>query len=113
MARVKRGVASRQYRKKILKMASGYRGRNNNCYRIAKQKVQKGLQYNYRDRKVRRRQFRSLWIVRLNAVAREMGLKYSTLIDKLKKAGITINRKMLADLAVNEPETFKKIVNSI
>ena len=94
-------------------MASGYRGRNNNCYRIAKQKVQKGLQYNYRDRKVRRRQFRSLWIVRLNAVAREMGLKYSTLIDKLKKAGITINRKMLADLAVNEPETFKKIVNSI
>ena len=94
-------------------MASGYRGRNNNCYRIAKQKVQKGLQYNYRDRKVRRRQFRSLWIVRLNAVAREMGLKYSTLIDKLKKAGITINRKMLADLAVNEPETFKKMVNSI
>ena len=94
-------------------MASGYRGRNNNCYRIAKQKVQKGLQYNYRDRKVRRRQFRSLWIVRLNAVAREMGLKYSTLIDKLKKAGITINRKMLADIAVNEPETFKKIVNNI
>lgn len=113
MARVKRGVASRQYRKKVLKMAKGYRGRNNNCYRIAKQKVQKGLQYNYRDRRVRRRQFRSLWIVRLNAVAREMGLKYSILIDKLKKAGIVINRKMLADMAVNEPNSFKKIVEKL
>ena len=74
MARVKRGVASRQYRKKVLKMAKGFRGRNKNCYRIAKERVQKGLQYNYRDRKVRRRQFRSLWIVRLNAVAREIQL---------------------------------------
>lgn len=113
MARVKRGVASRQYRKKVLKMAKGFRGRNKNCYRIAKERVQKGLQYNYRDRKVRRRQFRSLWIVRLNAVAREMGLKYSILIDKLKKAGIVLNRKQLADLAVNEPIAFKKIVEKI
>lgn len=113
MARVKRGVASRQYRKKVLKMAKGFRGRNKNCYRIAKERVQKGLQYNYRDRKVRRRQFRSLWIVRLNAVAREMGLKYSILIDKLKKAGIVLNRKQLADLAVNEPVAFKKIVEKI
>ena len=94
-------------------MAKGYQGRNKNCYRIAVQKVQKGLQYNYRDRRVRRREFRALWIVRLNAVVREMGMKYSTFIDKLKKAGIELNRKMLADLAVNEPETFKKIVNSI
>ena len=113
MARVKRSVASRRYRKKILKQAKGYYGRNKNCYRIAVQKVQKGLQYNYRDRRVRRREFRALWIVRLNAVVREMGMKYSTFIDKLKKAGIELNRKMLADLAVNEPSAFKAIVDRI
>ena len=94
-------------------MAKGYQGRNKNCYRIAVQKVQKGLQYNYRDRRVRRREFRALWIVRLNAVVREMGMKYSTFIDKLKKAGIGLNRKMLADLAVNEPSAFKAIVDRI
>ena len=94
-------------------MAKGYQGRNKNCYRIAVQKVQKGLQYNYRDRRVRRREFRALWIVRLNAVVREMGMKYSTFIDKLKKAGIELNRKMLADLAVNEPSAFKAIVDRI
>ena len=77
------------------------------------QKVQKGLQYNYRDRRVRRREFRALWIVRLNAVVREMGMKYSTFIDKLKKAGIELNRKMLADLAVNEPTAFKAIVDRV
>ena len=113
MARVKRGVASRKYRKKVLKMAKGYQGRNKNCYRIAVQKVQKGLQYNYRDRRVRRREFRALWIVRLNAAVREMGLKYSTFIDKLKKAGVELNRKMLADLAVNEPTAFKAIVERV
>ena len=94
-------------------MAKGYQGRNKNCYRIAVQKVQKGLQYNYRDRRVRRREFRALWIVRLNAVVREMGMKYSTFIDKLKKAGIELNRKMLADLAVNEPTAFKAIVERV
>ena len=94
-------------------MAKGYQGRNKNCYRIAVQKVQKGLQYNYRDRRVRRREFRALWIVRLNAVVREMGMKYSTFIDKLKKAGIGLNRKMLADLAVNEPTAFKAIVDRV
>lgn len=94
-------------------MAKGYQGRNKNCYRIAVQKVQKGLQYNYRDRRVRRREFRALWIVRLNAVVREMGMKYSTFIDKLKKAGIELNRKMLADLAVNEPTAFKAIVDRV
>ena len=94
-------------------MAKGYQGRNKNCYRIAVQKVQKGLQYNYRDRRVRRREFRALWIVRLNAVVREMGMKYSTFIDKLKKAGIELNRKMLADLAVNEPSAFKAIVDRV
>ena len=94
-------------------MAKGYQGRNKNCYRIAVQKVQKALQYNYRDRRVRRREFRSLWIVRLNAAVREMGLKYSTFIDKLKKAGINLNRKMLADLAVNEPVVFKAVVDKV
>ena len=94
-------------------MAKGYQGRNKNCYRIAVQQVQKGLQYNYRDRRVRRREFRALWIVRLNAVVREMGMKYSTFIDKLKKAGIELNRKMLADLAVNEPTAFKAIVDRV
>ena len=113
MARVKRGVTSHQRHKKILKMAKGYQGRNSTCYRIAKQKVQKALQYNYRDRRVRRREFRSLWIVRLNAALREMGLKYSTFIDKMHKAGVLINRKMLADLAVNESSVFKAVVEKV
>ena len=113
MARVKRSVASRQYRKKILRQAKGYYGRNKNCYRIAKERVEKAGQYNYRDRKVRRREFRSLWIVRLNAVVREFGLKYSTFIDKLHKAGLKLNRKVLADIAVNEPNAFKTIVEKV
>ena len=113
MARVKRSVASRRYRKKILKQAKGYYGRNKNCYRIAKERVEKAGQYNYRDRRVRRRAFRSLWIVRLNAAVRELGLKYSTFIDKLHKSGIAINRKMLADMAVSEPLVFKTVVEKI
>lgn len=113
MARVKRGVASRYSRKKVLKLAKGYYNRNKNCFRIAKQKVEKAGQYNYRDRKVRRREFRALWIVRLNAVVREMGLKYSTFIDKLNKAGIMLNRKVLSNMAINEPESFKAIVEKI
>ena len=113
MARVTRSVASRQYRKKILRQAKGYYGRNKNCYRIAKERVEKAGQYNYRDRKVRRREFRSLWIVRLNAVVREFGLKYSTFIDKLHKAGLKLNRKVLADIAVNEPNAFKTIVEKV
>ena len=113
MARVKRSVASRKYRKKILKQAKGYCGRNKNCYRIAKERVEKALQYNYRDRRVRRREFRSLWIVRLNATVREFGLKYSTFIDKLKKSGILLNRKVLANMAVNEPIAFKAIIDKI
>ena len=113
MARVKRSVASRRYRKKVLKQAKGYYGRNKNCYRIAKERVEKAGQYNYRDRRVRRRAFRSLWIVRLNAAVRELGFKYSTFIDKLHKSGITINRKMLADMAVSEPLVFKTVVEKI
>jgi len=113
MARVKRSVTSRKYRKKILSQAKGYYGRNKNCYRIAKERVEKAGQYNYRDRKVRRREFRSLWIVRLNAAVREFGMKYSTFINKLKKVDIMLNRKMLADLAVNEPSTFKIILQKV
>ena len=113
MARVKRGVTSRNYRKKVLKLAKGYYGRNKNCYRIAKERVEKAGQYNYRDRRVRRRAFRSLWIVRLNAAVREMGLKYSTFIDKLNKAGIVLNRKVLANIAITEPEAFKTIVEKV
>ena len=113
MARVKRGTTTHYYHKKVLKKAKGYRGRNKNCFRIAKGRVEKAGQYNYRDRRVRRREFRSLWIVRLNAAVREFGLKYSTFIDKLSKAGIELNRKMLADLAVNNPNVFKSIVERI
>ena len=113
MARVKRSVVSRQYRKKILKNAKGYYGRNKNCYRIAKERVEKAQQYNYRDRRVRRRAFRSLWILRLNAAVREFGMKYSTFINSLKKSGISLNRKVLADMAVNEPKIFKSIIEKI
>ena len=113
MARVKRSVASRKYRKKILKLAKGYYGRNKNCYRIAKERVEKAGQYNYRDRKVRRRDFRSLWIVRLNAAVRNFGLKYSTFIDGLKKADIVLNRKVLSDLAINNPSVFEAIIAKV
>lgn len=110
MARVKRGVTKKARHKKILKMAKGYRGRAKNCFRIAIQKVEKALQYAYRDRKVRKRDFRALWIQRINAAVRQEGLKYSTFINGLKLAKIDLDRKVLAELAVNEPETFKEIV---
>ena len=113
MARVKRGTTTHYYHKKIKKKAKGYRGRNNNCFRIAKERVEKAGQYNYRDRRVRRREFRSLWIVRLNAAVRELGLKYSIFISKLSKSGIDLNRKVLADLAVNNPNVFKSIVEKV
>ena len=113
MARVKRGVTTRKYHKKVLKRAKGFYGRNKNCFRVANERVDKALQYNYRDRKVRKREFRSLWIMRLNAVARQYGLKYSTLMDKLKKANIIINRKILSDLAINNPDSFKLIIEKV
>lgn len=114
MARVKRSVTSRKYRKnKILKLAKGYRGRNKNCPRIAVERVEKAQQYSYRDRKVRKRNFRSLWIVRINAAVREFGMKYSEFIKKLNKANILLNRKILADLAVNKPLVFKTIVEKV
>jgi len=111
MPRVKRGVTARARHKKILVQAKGYRGRRKNVYRIAKQAVMKAGQYQYRDRRQRKRQFRSLWIARINAAARELGLKYSTLINGLKKANIEVDRKVLADLAVFDQPAFAALAN--
>jgi large subunit ribosomal protein L20 len=110
MARVKRGVTSHAKHKKVLDLAKGYYGRRKNTIRVAKQAVEKAMQYAYRDRKNRKRSFRSLWIQRLNAASREHGLTYSRLVDGLAKAGITIDRKVLSDIAIREPESFAAIV---
>ncbi len=110
MARVKRGVTSHAKHKKVLDAAKGYYGRRKNTIRVAKQAVEKAMQYAYRDRKNRKRNFRSLWIQRLNAGAREHGITYSRLIDGLAKAGIDIDRKVLSDIAIREPEAFTAIV---
>ena len=110
MSRVNSGVPAHARHKKVLKQAKGYRGRNNAAFRIAKEKVEKGLQYAYRDRRVRKRNFRSLWIQRINAGARECGLTYSQLMNGLKKAGIELNRKVLADMALNEPGAFSTLI---
>jgi large subunit ribosomal protein L20 len=106
MARVKRGVTSHAKHKKVLDQAKGYYGRRKNTIRIAKQAVEKGLQYAYRDRRTKKRNFRALWIQRINAAARELGLTYGRMIDGLSKAGIEVDRKVLSDLAVNEPAAF-------
>ena len=106
MPRIKRGVTARARHKKVLALAKGYRGRRKNVYRIAKQAVMKAAQYAYRDRRQRKRQFRSLWIVRINAAAREEGLTYSTFMNGLKKAEIDVDRKVLADLAVFDKPAF-------
>ena len=106
MPRVKRGVASRARRKKILKQAKGYYGARSRQFKVAKQAVIKAGQYAYRDRRQRKRQFRNLWIIRINAGARENGLSYSRLIAGLKKAEIEVDRKVLADLAMHEPAAF-------
>ena len=103
-------VASRHRRKKIMRLAKGSYGRRKNVWTVAKNAVEKGLLYAYRDRKVKKREFRALWIQRINAGAREHGLSYSQLMGGLKKAGIELNRKVLADLALNHPEAFKGIV---
>ena len=113
MPRSSNSVASRKRRKKILKKAKGYFGRRKNVYTIAKNAVEKGLSYAYRDRKNKKRVFRSLWITRINAAARQHGLSYSELINKLKTKGVEINRKVLADLAMNEPEKFSKIIKDL
>ena len=106
MPRVKRGVTAHARHKKILALAKGYRGRRNNVYRVAKQAVMKAGQYAYRDRRQRKRQFRSLWIARINAAARELGMKYSTFMNGLKKAQVEVDRKVLADLAVFDKPAF-------
>ena len=110
MPRVKRGVTARARHKKVLALAKGYRGRRKNVYRVAKQAVMKAGQYAYRDRRQRKRQFRLLWIVRINAGARENGLSYSKFMNGLKKAAIEIDRKVLADLAVFEKAAFAQLV---
>jgi large subunit ribosomal protein L20 len=106
MARVKRGVTSHAKHKKVLDQAKGYYGRRKNTIRIAKQAVEKANQYAYRDRKNRKRNFRALWIQRINAAARELGLTYGRLIDGLNRAGVSVDRKVLADIAVHEPAAF-------
>ena len=111
MPRVKRGVTARARHKKVLVQAKGYRGRRKNVYRIAKQAVMKAGQYQYRDRRQRKRQFRSLWIARINAAARELGMKYSTFMNGLKKANIEVDRKVLADLAVFDQPAFAAVAN--
>jgi len=110
MARVKRGVTAHARHKKMLGLAKGYRGRAKNAFRIAIEKVEKGLRYAYRDRRAKKRNFRSLWIQRINAGVRAEGLTYSEFINGAKRAGIELDRKVLADLAVREPAAFKAIV---
>ena len=110
MARVKRGVTTHARHKKVLARASGYRGRAKSNFRVAVERVEKGLQYAYRDRRTRKRDFRALWIQRINAAAREHDLTYSKFINGLTRADVEIARKVLADLAVREPEAFKALV---
>ena len=109
MAHVKRGVTTKARHKKVLNAAKGYRGRRKSTIRVAMQAVEKAGQYAYRDRKVRKRQFRALWIQRINAAARLEGLTYSRFMNGLKLAGVELDRKVLADIAVREPEAFKAI----
>ena len=113
MARVKRGVPAHAKHKKILKKAKGYYGRRKNTIRIAKQAVEKALQYGYRDRKRKKRTFRALWIQRINAAVREHGLTYGRFINGLSLAGIEIDRKVLADLAAQEPQAFAAVVDAV
>jgi|TARA_A100001015_G_scaffold132640_1_gene147169 large subunit ribosomal protein L20 len=113
MPRSKNAVASRARRKKVLKMAKGYYGARKNVWTVAKNAVEKGLQYAYVGRKLRKRQFRSLWIQRINAGSRQHGMSYSVFMGKLSKSGIELNRKVLADLAMNHPEAFKAVVDKV
>lgn len=113
MPRSTNSVASRARRKKIMKLAKGYYGRRKNVWTVAKNAVEKGLLYAYRDRKAKKRNFRSLWIVRINAAARLHGMSYSQFMGKLKANNIELNRKVLADLAVHNPEAFKAIVDKV
>jgi large subunit ribosomal protein L20 len=111
MPRVKRGTKRRQYRKKILKRASGYFLTKSKLYQAAEEAVERGLKFAYRGRKEKKRQFRSLWIVRINAAAKQNGLSYSQFINGLKKSGVELDRKILADIAVNDPAAFASLAS--
>lgn len=113
MPRSVNSVAAKARKKKVLKSAKGYFGRRKNVWTVAKNAVEKGLAYAYEGRKLKKRDYRSLWIVRINAAVREHGLTYSVFMNKLKEAGIDLNRKALADLALNQPEAFKAIVEKV
>ena len=110
MARVKRGVTAHARHKKVLELAKGYRGRGSKAYRVALEKVEKALRYAYRDRRNKKREFRALWIQRINAGARQNGLTYSQFMDGLKKSGIEVDRKVLSDIAAQEPDSFRLLV---
>ncbi len=112
MARIKRGIIKKQKHKKILEQTKGYYGLRGSAYRIAKEQLMKSLAYNYIDRKNKKRNFRRLWITRINIASRSNGLSYNEFINGLKKANIEINRKMLSEIAVNDMETFKKLVEA-
>ena len=112
MSRVKRGVTKHARHKKVLELAKGYRGRASTNYRVAIEKVEKGLRYAYRDRRNKKRDFRGLWIQRINAGVRELGMTYSQFMNGVKRAGIELDRKVLSDLAIHEPDAFKAIVAS-
>ena len=113
MPRSVNAVASRARRKRILKAAKGYYGKRKNVYTVAKNVMEKGLTYKYVGRKLKKREYRTLWIARINAAVREEGLTYSVFINKLTEKGITLDRKILADLAMNEPESFKQLIASV
>ncbi len=110
MARVKRGTTVRAKHNKILKLAKGYRGRNSKVYTVAKQKVEKGLQYAYRDRRAKKTEIRQVWIARINAAVRQNGMVYSRFMNGLSKAGIVLDRKVLADIALNDAKSFEALV---
>ncbi|MCH2548334.1 MAG: 50S ribosomal protein L20 [Alphaproteobacteria bacterium] len=112
MARVKRGVTKHARHKKLIDKAKGYRGRSKNCYRIATERVEKALQYAYRDRRNKKRNFRALWIQRINAGCRQHGMVYSQFMAGLKHAGLDLDRKVLSELAISEPAAFKSLVES-
>ncbi len=113
MPRAKGGYKTRRRRKAVLKRAKGYYGAKSRLYRIATEAVDKALRYAYRDRKAKKREFRSLWIIRINAAARALGLTYSQLMSRLKKANIQLNRKVLADIAYNDPSAFNQLVEKV
>ncbi len=113
MSRAKSGIVNKKRHKKILKLAKGYRGRSSTCFRVAVEKVEKALSYAYRDRKAKKRDFRALWIQRINAAVRPYGISYSVFIDKLNKANIAINRKMLSEMAARNEADFGSLVKQV